>query len=472
VADAESADAEKPAAVAGQRNFIYISEGAPVRQGEDLTTATLDITASDGAHTVTGAADGTFTTTDVLPVGAYTLHFDDGYYVPSWVVTSSKTPDLSLTYLGRSNATAVTMAGTDTAGTRLQLTLNNLDNWNAMDDLEVYVGNTGDFVTTTTTTLAPSAGMLNGFVVNFTTGDFLVDGASGDVVYVSQLKNTTSGGGATYKVLDRYYASTGVSVTDGNATSISDSFSTVNQNKSFDLKWNRSAYETIMPSMGPSLADAGDWFNIYAQPGGLRNGVLFSNADVLIYHPVAAGTDVDVGTVAWGNPYPSSWGVIASVERDYLTTYSDGGTNSWDAYASVVQNYDAANLGAISPFVPTLGPVSAVMLDSTDASAPQNITSATPTISWTAPTLGRPTDYVVAVYLLDPANTAPAMMAYLSTKGTSIQIPAGVLTTGSLYYVRVTAYNRAGVDTDQTPYQDGTPELSTDYLTNLLTATF
>jgi hypothetical protein len=473
-ADAFVADAPGPSAVTGKRDFIFINEAAtPTVNPEDLTSATIEAIASDGTHAATGLADGTFTT-PAFPAGTYTLHFQDGFFIPSWTATTSHTPDLSIAGLGRPDAVAVTTAGTNTAGTRLRLNMTNLDTWKANDALEVYIGNTGDFVSVTNT---PTVGdtRLNNLVVPFSTNDFLVnDGTTpaGDVVYITQLKDTTSGTGEVYQVLDRYFAATGVMLTDNTRADISGvGFANVTQNQSLALKWNRSAYETYVASMGPGLADDFDSFFIVAQPGGTGNGILYPNADVLIYIPNADTTDLDAGTIMWGNPFPTSWGLIANIERDYVTSYTDG-TNTWSVFASMIQDYDASTLAAKSPFVPTLGPATSVKLDGADASTAQNITSATPTISWSAPTLGTATDYTVTVFLLDPATTPDATpVAFFSTKGTSVQVPTGVLTTGSLYFVRVTAFNRV-VDTNTTPFLDGTPEMSTDYLTAMLTASF
>jgi hypothetical protein len=279
-----------------------------------------------------------------------------------------------------------------------------------------------------------------------------------------------------YAVIDRYYADNTVEMTDSatytiGAAGAMKSFSIAPTDQSFDLAWTRTAYEALMPAMGPNLADDYNGLFITAQPGGLGHGVLYSNADLLIFQPNPDGTDIDAGTVQWGNPFPSSWGAGAELEYDFYNDYNDG-TNDYYPVASVLENVDASTLASMSPFVPVLGPVQNILVDGNDAMTAQNV-GATPTISWQAPAIGTATNYEVTVFELDAANQPyPTPVVNIITKHTAAMLQPGVLTTGKLYYVRVTAENRGSVDVDVTPYAHGVPEYLTDALSNVLTASF
>jgi hypothetical protein len=448
------------------RGVYELNEAGSQWVPEDVSAATIEAISGAGTIAGTGTASGMFTIPSVLP-GVYTLHMDDMNVVPEWVQTSSHAPDLSFARIGRAGETRVTTNGTPTAGTRLRLSLMNLAPWSPSDMLEVYVGNTGDFIDTTSAMNGISFGgmTLSNVTIPWTTNDFLVDSARGDVVYITQLAQQTAAG-QPYESLVRYLAIHGIDISDGVATTVGGAFATVTQDRSFALVWNRSQYEALSQTMGPALQDVGDYFYVTAHPGGPTNGRLFPSADVLFFAPAPGGTDISAGSVTWGNPFPASWGVIAHIERDFQATYADTTGHVWTAFASIVQEYEASKLASLSPFAPTLGPISGLEVDGSDASLAQKI-SATPVVTWTAP--AGATDYRVEIDLLDP-NSAPnsTPVALITTSATSARVPAGVLSSGSLYFVRVTAFVHAN-DASVTPFLDNLPEMSTDYVSAMLT---
>ena len=98
------------------------------------------------------------------------------------------------------------------------------------------------------------------------------------------------------------------------------------------------------------------------------------------------------------------------------------------------------------PIVPLLGPIQSLLLNGGAATAPRITVGLNPTLAWTAPAIGVPTSYAVELYRLAASGTVSTAtrVATLVTTGTSLQVPPGVLATGSTYMAMVTARAVAG----------------------------
>jgi len=80
-------------------------------------------------------------------------------------------------------------------------------------------------------------------------------------------------------------------------------------------------------------------------------------------------------------------------------------------------------------------------LDGADLFAPHTAVGLTPVVSWDAPTTGTPTSYSIVVFRVDANNggTKVTRTATLTTRATSLRLPAGVLTHGSSFVMSINA---------------------------------
>ena len=86
-------------------------------------------------------------------------------------------------------------------------------------------------------------------------------------------------------------------------------------------------------------------------------------------------------------------------------------------------------------------PPAAPLIGGKDAFAPRSGVGPTPSISWSAPAIGKPTSYVVGI---DGGNTPPQKGDIVSLSatiysGTSFTLPAGYLRSGGAYSGSITA---------------------------------
>lgn len=163
------------------------------------------------------------------------------------------------------------------------------------------------------------------------------------------------------------------------------------------------------------------------------------------------------GTLVYGNPYPSNWGLVATATTSFQmsarlpgddTTYSFGAGN-----VSVLDH--ASNLTA-GPIVPRIRPPRELALDGTPAYGPRTLSLADHTVSWAPPASGVPDAYRLSVRRLEPlSNTQLVAFAWGSIsvdgRSTSAVLPSRLLEPGRHYVLVVEAIRAEGYDVSDRP---------------------
>ena len=110
-----------------------------------------------------------------------------------------------------------------------------------------------------------------------------------------------------------------------------------------------------------------------------------------------------------------------------------------------------------SPIAPLVGVVQNPSINGNSFFANQSGVGLTPTLTWSAPSVGTATFYRVRVYQLinNDGNTTLANIAGLSTQATSLQIPPGLLTAGQTYVFLINARYTSGLNFAKNPYFQG-----------------
>ena len=123
------------------------------------------------------------------------------------------------------------------------------------------------------------------------------------------------------------------------------------------------------------------------------------------------------------------------------------------------------------PVAPVLGPPHAPALNGRDAFAPQAGVGLQPTISWSPPSLGTATSYVVKIDLLSSGTPPPGLQEVTISVYTanSVQVPAGFLQPGRQYAATITAVSAPWDTLDRAPLRFGAPARMTDCVTAVFT---
>ena len=108
-----------------------------------------------------------------------------------------------------------------------------------------------------------------------------------------------------------------------------------------------------------------------------------------------------------------------------------------------------------TPFSLRISPPTAVNIDGQPATTAGTLGSLTPTLSWSAPAVGTPQVYQVRIYTLvvnGSGATRRELAANLMTKGLSLKVPPGVLSSGSYSVFIVEAYLESPTRVFDHPY--------------------
>jgi hypothetical protein len=251
---------------------------------------------------------------------------------------------------------------------------------------------------------------------------------------------------------------------------MSGSFTAVNPNKttpSFNLL--RSAWASFASTVNPTASVSENFLGVVANYAPSGDAAIDLQPQLASMFKNSDTTDVNLGTLAYANPFPSTWAELLEVSTKYHVSYiAPGATAAFDAYPRVSQQVVLSSAG--STVSPMLSPVQAVKIAGRAATTQLSGVGLTPTISWSAPSLGTPQAYAVYVYKLANSNGASQVStaAVFYTKGTNVMVPPSLLASGTTYYVSIWALISGTVDLTYSPYRKRLPHA----WANALTPTF
>lgn len=429
---------------------------------------------------------------------------------PAWrtfVETDARVVDIGRVYTGRSDIATMTQSSPlvidATFGTPIQVYTENMDGeviQPVMDEVQFVSrgaglwGNPDMFAETTP---ADGATQVQGWTFNMqdtfidvvNQGTPLVDASKGDDLVVTHGVATLVGSSTPdgdpwtgYQSLSVKEAVSvaNVTMTNGGTTNVTLGFTPVTQ-KNFVLDYKGSAFNALLPAgitdpvyaslsvameAGAPNPGIGTFANLWYVS--VASETAYTNADPACQgagcDPMACATTCDPGTVV--------------LPGDHAHTYSYGNPFQYGQELFTVMIGFTKNVRPLLPemtterlrgFISITAPASEVTGKPIQpiVSLPQNIkvggnatpydqittgVGNTPAVSWDAPTLGTPSYYRVTVYDLKDLTGADGTTSFrrivgtMITKGTQVTIPAGVLQTGTNYYIQVAAEVEANYD--------------------------
>jgi len=171
--------------------------------------------------------------------------------------------------------------------------------------------------------------------------------------------------------------------------------------------------------------------------------------------PKAPGTDVDYGTVTYGQPLSAPWVQNALVVYTYDVPLKDSaGATVTQINAGSYNSFVARDLLAI-PLVPQISPPVAPMVNGKDAYAFQGGVGLQPSFSWSAPSLGTANKYALTLVPRNVAEGDTQVDLFLYDR-TEVKLPPGLLETGKSYVGSITAYSSPD-RLDDPPLRTGSP---------------
>jgi hypothetical protein len=376
----------------------------------------------------TGQSSGSFNI-PAPPTGTYYLTLD----FVNWYVGSQRTWDLGSYVFGRANVL------TASPGTSLFIDAGSMTPWQATDDLQLIsegAGLTeGSFLQAMAFQVvgAVDAGATT-FQQTFDYSLFLstlnnVSAgliAAGDQTYLTHLSTQAASPSVFYaaSLVDALSTNT-LTIPDVSTATLQQRFTTLAGDAgTLSATLKRSQYMALVNGMNPASPTVGLYTYLDAFPETTQYG-FFAGAPDLVEVSVAPA-DVDGGQTdvalayAFRNPYPSTWPLVAATSLTNTVTITLPGTDAGVGITAMVGTAQAYVPGAT--LAPIVGPVTQPMINSQSLFDPATLNgNDSPTLSWSAPTVGTATAYQV---LLQPVVSACGTPVVFDTSDTRITIPA------------------------------------------------
>lgn len=419
---------------------------APSAMVVDPTTAAV--------ATYAGACkpDGAFRIDAPGDLGTYYLRVKGSLYE----TTKRAGLDLSTDHLGRPDAAGIT-------GVHFSLDMTGLASWQAGDVLMAFAPNVGYYQNLAFTAGGPSNGstVLTGTSPWF---GYKIDATQSDTLQLVQLGVHTSSGGYSYLSLDRAYDVPSLTMANNTMQDVAGAFEAPPPG-TLALAINVASFNQFATVANPNVTSRTIAASAYAAAS---PEVIPSPALISFARDSSTIAAMDLGTVAYGDPFPANWDRYVKIQEAFAVPYTwNNATGSLNA--QMTRTLTKANAEATIVDA-KLGPPVAPTFDGQDAFTATNI-SPVPVVSWSPPTLGTPTDYEILVYEVQITGTTLKFVSTLrlATKKTSVRIPAGYLLGQRQYVFVIRAHRRDGSDLYTTPLRSGTSTSTAETLTALVT---
>lgn len=421
-------------------------------------------------------ADQSFSVANV-PAGPYLLRFDGPGYNPaatgpviqvSLLELTTGAPDLSTVVSSRPDVAHTT--DPNSAGTQIAVSATGLDPWVTSDRLILVSSQASAFARffgcNSNSKPAVGATTFTGTLAWFCTlGGGLPSAAKADPVFFFQRVQASLGTGASAAIATssiRYARVTDLTVADAATTNETLALGAVQQSGSVAVAVKGSQFAALKAQVNPGaqpLAQNAFAMGISTSPHSIAYpdqpdlGASIFEVDVA----GDASTDLDYGTLHYGQFLDPQWKEYRFVSYQF---------DVYGTYAQLVSQVPMSP-APTGPIVPVLGPPATPLVGGKDAFRFQSGVGLQPLISWSAPSLGSATSYVIQIDKTDAA-VAGEVRSITATihSGTSFEVPAGLLKARGTYQMTITAQQGPAWDAlDHAPFRRGLPFHQADCVT-------
>lgn len=460
VTDGGVADGGSDAVTVSAQMRYFTASGVEARPGQLTSAPQILVPQADGTFvTYNGTSDGAggYVFSNV-PQGTYYLKNGSGY-----IVTDSRTVDVGYDLLGR--ADAVRIPGLYQA--QLQFNVSNLSPWDSRGTFQMASGEVDMSGSIYSMTAPPALGattfagteLMDSFVGEVPR----FEAARGDRAWVNQVSTLDAGtladgGTLTYTAVTRgiqlpafsYDGTTPIPVTGAMQ---------VSPRTEFPFEWRVSSFLAQGTVTHPQAQPSGTTLYVMPAAHGLSQGWIGYSGELLTLNLPTGHTEDLVRRVSFGNPYPSTWGVVGEVYHSYRVPVQVPGYASSYTYGSITQMERLESMIA-SPISVRLSPPRDLMLDGVSAYTPRMVGSVSPVLSWRPPEIGSATaGYAIRLYRYAPSSTTSTTLRrtrvasfYVGPSTTQLRLPPGILEPARNYTLEVSAISVQG-DVTRTPYR-------------------
>jgi hypothetical protein len=444
----------------------YLTASGFEERPTDVTENPIELFVEEGNELVpvsTRTGDGgQYVFTDVPP-GTYYLKVGTSY-----VVTDSRDVDLSTNILGRPDA------GFLEVDSDANLAVSGLEPWvaperpsnpvNPGSDLRLIAEQVGysGVIRPTASTGATALNQENAFMFGETGMTPRFDAAKGDRAWLVQhnprsLGTLPDGGTQNYLTAVRAVHLPPLSHDGSQPLPVQGTLQPLTLNE-LPLDWKVSSFAAHATEVNPEATLRSNTFNIYPAPYGPAEGWVGYSGDLLnLQRPLGEPSDV-TGTLRYGNPFPSSWGLVASASTSFVVLLQvPGDAQPFRASASMNVSDRPAVLGG-QPITPRVRPPRGLTVDGTPAYSARSLSPGSHVIAWQPPASGTPTIYSVGLRRLDlfsensPRFAVTVASFLVSGSNTTLRLPAGLVEPGKHYYVTVRAILAGSYDFARKPF--------------------
>jgi hypothetical protein len=448
----------------GDNRWQVVAALVPTAAGYDAFPST---TASDGSFVIPGVPQGLYYLEVEIPAPGDFGAVPFTSVEAAFYSFTADTPDLSTIYSERADVAFPAQT------TTLTFLVDGLVPWNpgpppvffnAAGDSLIMLGSQAQVLlgVANPNSLPTGATSVSKQLNWFLTG--LPDASKGDVEFIFQKSSSVAGSGATsgsVRAASRFARIADLTLADGASATRTLTLTDAPQTGSLNGRILGSQWAPLIQQSNPTaqVTAGGQRYTVFGTPGPTSFPDMggFGAELATVLSPVL--TDVDYGTIAYGQFLGSPWHEL----RDFVL-YANyqvpgGSTFALPMYESVEAT---PTTGALAP---VLGPPLSPKIQGLDAFQPQSGVGLTPVISWSPPSLGAPTSYQVSV---SPTVSGPfyTSLTFTVYGQTSLRIPPGFLASGVSYQLSVSSFQAPWDTLGRPPMRTGAPWASAQTLSS------
>jgi hypothetical protein len=256
---------------------------------------------------------------------------------------------------------------------------------------------------------------------------------SGDALELDQLARVSTPGGAALTTIAGRLVAPPTTIADGDAATLTGlSFAPVAQDQSRRVVFPMPSWAVFAAEVSARAQISAGTVRIAAFPDWIAYGVTAAGGApelaTLVVPPGSFGEDE---TIHFGDPLDPRWDRFVRADLVFTAGAIRGSIGRETSLPAIA---DGASLE------PLVSPPLQVRIDGVPADRDLAGVGVTPTLSWDAPTLGAPDDYVMTIL----AGTTP--IATITTIDPQLTIPAGLLTSGTPVVFVITARQASAGD--------------------------
>lgn len=221
------------------------------------------------------------------------------------------------------------------------------------------------------------------------------------------------------------------------------------------LDWKVSAFAAHKAESHPAAELRGSTFSLHPAAHGTQEGWIgYSGALLELDRPLGEAADA-VGTLHYGTPYASHWGLVGVASTNFGVRVQIGSESPLRLPARI-SVWDHASRLTAGPITPRILPPRQLTLDGVEAYSSRTLSVGGHVVGWQPPSSGRADVYRVELRRLDwrtqGGRTAVVVARlYVDGSATFVLLPSGLLQAGQHYYLSVRAFQAEGYDVSDRP---------------------